>query len=294
MKLTLEAIKIIDTIAKSGSFTKASEILHKAPSTISYSVSKIEEQMGIQFFERNGPHVTLTAMGGILLEEGRVLLTAVSDLEERLHKMAKGVEESITIVIDAIFPIEVFYPLLAEFKKSAVSTEVNLIREVLTGSWEALLKFRADLVIAFGEGPTGGGYSTYPIGVIPFVFCIAPNHPLAKIDKELTKQDLLEYMGIVLADSARYFPTHSAGLFEGQKRITVNTLADKIQLQVAGIGHGFLPKHSVKHLLRTGALIEKPVKERHKDATIYLAWRTHDNGLALNWWKEALSGNWIN
>lgn len=294
MKLTLEAIKIIDTIAKSGSFTKASEILHKAPSTISYSVSKIEEQMGIQFFERNGPHVTLTAMGGILLEEGRVLLTAVSDLEERLHKMAKGVEESITIVIDAIFPIEVFYPLLAEFKKSAVSTEVNLIREVLTGSWEALLKFRADLVIAFGEGPTGGGYSTYPIGVIPFVFCVAPNHPLAKIDKELTKQDLLEYMGIVLADSARYFPTHSAGLFEGQKRITVNTLADKIQLQVAGIGHGFLPKHSVKHLLRTGALIEKPVKERHKDATIYLAWRTHDNGLALNWWKEALSENWIN
>lgn len=294
MKLTLEAIKIIDTIAKSGSFTKASEILHKAPSTISYSVSKIEEQMGIQFFERNGPHVTLTAMGGILLEEGRVLLTAVSDLEERLHKMAKGVEESITIVIDAIFPIEVFYPLLAEFKKSAVSTEVNLIREVLTGSWEALLKFRADLVIAFGEGPTGGGYSTYPIGVIPFVFCIAPNHPLAKIDKELTKQDLLEYMGIVLADSARYFPTHSAGLFEGQKRITVNTLADKIQLQVAGIGHGFLPKHSVKHLLRTSALIEKPVKERHKDATIYLAWRTHDNGLALNWWKEALSENWIN
>lgn len=294
MKLTLEAIKIIDTIAKSGSFTKASEILHKAPSTISYSVSKIEEQMGIQFFERNGPHVTLTAMGGILLEEGRVLLTAVSDLEERLHKMAKGVEESITIVIDAIFPIDVFYPLLAEFKKSAVSTEVNLIREVLTGSWEALLKFRADLVIAFGEGPTGGGYSTYPIGVIPFVFCVAPHHPLAKIDRVLTKQDLLEHMGIVLADSARYFPTHSAGLFEGQKRITVNTLADKIQLQVAGIGHGFLPQHSVKHLLRTGALIEKPVQEKHKEATIYLAWRTHDNGLALNWWKEALSENWIN
>lgn len=294
MKLTLEAIKIIDTIAKSGSFTKASEILHKAPSTISYSVSKIEEQMGIQFFERNGPHVTLTAMGGTLLEEGRILLSAVADLEERLQKMAKGVERSITIVIDAIFPMAVFYPLLEKFKQSGVSTEVNLIRETLMGSWEALLKFRADLVIAAGEGPSGGGYSTYPIGMIPFTFCISPNHPLAKIDRILTKQDLLEYPAIVLADSARYLPTHSVSLFEGQKRITVNTLEDKIQLQVAGMGHGFLPKHVVKHYIRTGALIEKSVQELQKEASIYLAWRTHDHGPALTWWREALSENWVN
>lgn len=293
MKLTLEAIKIIDTIAKAGSFTKASEILHKAPSTISYSVSKIEEQMGITFFERSGPHVSLTTMGMVLLEEGRILLTAASDLEARLHKMASGIEVSINIAFDAIFPIALISPLLSKFKASAVDTEVNILREVLTGTWEALLKFRADLVVAVGEGPSGGGYNTYPIGVIPFVCCVSPNHPFANANAPLTKRDLLEHTAIVLADSARYFPLQSAGLFEGQKRITVNTLEDKIQLQVMGLGHGFLPLPSVKHLLRVGSLVEVPVKEIHKEATLYLAWRTHDEGLALNWWREALADNWV-
>lgn len=293
MKLTLEAIKIIDTIAKAGSFTKASEILHKAPSTISYSVSKIEEQMGITFFERSGPHVSLTTMGMVLLEEGRILLTAASDLEARLHKMASGIEVSINIAFDAIFPIALISPLLSKFKASAVDTEVNILREVLTGTWEALLKFRADLVVAVGEGPSGGGYNTYPIGVIPFACCVSPNHPFANAKMPLTKRDLLEHTAIVLADSARYFPLQSAGLFEGQKRITVNTLEDKIQLQVMGLGHGFLPLPSVKHLLRVGSLVEVPVKEIHKEATLYLAWRTHDEGLALNWWREALADNWV-
>lgn len=294
MKLTLEAIKIIDTIAKSGSFSKASEILHKAPSTISYSVAKIEEQMGFKFFERNGPHVTLTDLGAVLLAEGRTVLTAVMDLETRLNKMASGVEVSLNIALDAIFPISRMATLLKRFQSSSVATEVNISREVMMGTWEALMKFRADLIVAVGEGPSGGGYSTYPIGVIPFTFCVAPYHPLAKKEAPLTKCDLLDHTAIIVADSARYMPLRTVGVFEGQKRITVNTLEDKILLQKRGIGHGFLPKYTVRHELKSGELVELPVAEAHKEENLYLAWRTHDDGLALNWWKEALAEEWIN
>lgn len=294
MKLTLEAIKIIDTIAKSGSFSKASEILHKAPSTISYSVAKIEEQMGFKFFERNGPHVILTDLGAVLLEEGRTLLTAVTDLETRLNKMASGVEVSLNIAVDAIFPMERMATLLKRFQASTVATEVNISREVMMGAWEALMKFRADIIVAVGEGPSGGGYSTYPIGVIPFVFCVAPYHPLAQKDEPLVKCDLLDHTAIIVADSARYMPLRTVGVFEGQKRITVNSLEDKILLQKRGIGHGFLPKYAVRHELKSGELVELPVAEAHKEETLYLAWRTHDEGLALKWWREALVEEWIN
>lgn len=293
MKLTLEAIKIIDTIAKSGSFSKASEILHKAPSTISYSVAKIEEQMGFKFFERNGPHVTLTDLGAVLLEEGRTLLTAVTDLETRLNKMAGGVEVSLNLALDAIVPMERVALLLKRFQASSVATEVNISREVMTGTWEALMKFRADVVVAVGEGPSGGGYSTYPIGLVPFIFCVAPYHPLAKKTEPLTRCDLLEHTAIIVADSARYMPLRTVGVYEGQKRITVNTLEDKILLQKRGLGHGFLPKHAIRHELKSGELIELPVVEAHKDENLYLAWRTHDEGLALKWWREAFSEEWI-
>lgn len=47
LKLTLEAIELVDAIARHGSFAGASEQLHKVPSTISYAVSKLEEQLEI-------------------------------------------------------------------------------------------------------------------------------------------------------------------------------------------------------------------------------------------------------
>ena len=45
LRVTLEAIGIIDAIARGGSFAAAAESLHKVPSTISYTVAKLEEQL---------------------------------------------------------------------------------------------------------------------------------------------------------------------------------------------------------------------------------------------------------
>lgn len=66
----------MDTIARHGSFAGAAERLHKVPSTISYAVSKLEEQLGLNLFVRNGPRVSLTPAGEELLKEGRWLLAA--------------------------------------------------------------------------------------------------------------------------------------------------------------------------------------------------------------------------
>ncbi len=52
LKLSLEAIELVDTIARHGSFASAAERLHKVPSTISYAVSKLEEQLGLNLFVR--------------------------------------------------------------------------------------------------------------------------------------------------------------------------------------------------------------------------------------------------
>ncbi len=291
MKLTLEAIQIIDMIANTGSFAKAAEILHKAPSTISYSVAKIEEQLNIQFFERNGPHVTLTPLGQILLNEGRVLLSAANELESRLQKVAQGVEESITLTLDSVFPIESVTSLIREFKQSSCNTHLNINREVMMGVWESLLQLKSDLIIAAGEGPSGGGYRRSPIGRIDFMFCISPSHPLASVNRVLTKNDLLSYPAIVLADSAQYMPLRTAGLYKEQKRIVVTTLEDKIALQLAAIGHGFIPHTIAQRYIESGQLVTKAVMEEHSSETLYLAWRTNDDGKALNWWKERLMAN---
>ena len=67
LKLSLEAIETVDAIDRHGSFAAAAARLNKVPSTISYAVGKLEEQLGMQLFDRKGPRVTLTAAGSEML-----------------------------------------------------------------------------------------------------------------------------------------------------------------------------------------------------------------------------------
>ena len=63
LKLSLEALQIIDAIDRRGSFAKAAQELHRVPSTISYTVARLEEDLDLQVFERHGPRILLTPAG---------------------------------------------------------------------------------------------------------------------------------------------------------------------------------------------------------------------------------------
>ena len=72
--LTLEALLVLDAIDQRGSFASAAEQLNKVPSAISYIVQKLEEQLGVTLFVRQGRRSVLTPAGLHLLEEGRKVL----------------------------------------------------------------------------------------------------------------------------------------------------------------------------------------------------------------------------
>src|SRR5260221_14073780 len=100
LKLSLDAIQVIDAIERFGSFSAAAEHLHKVPSTISYTVTKLEEQLGMELFERHGPRVVLTRVVEEVLKEGRWLVAAAGGLESRLRRIATGYESELRFVHD--------------------------------------------------------------------------------------------------------------------------------------------------------------------------------------------------
>jgi DNA-binding transcriptional LysR family regulator len=65
LKISLDALQIIDAIDRRGSFSAAGKELFRVPSTISYTVSKLEEDLGVQLFDRIGPKAHLTAAEGV-------------------------------------------------------------------------------------------------------------------------------------------------------------------------------------------------------------------------------------
>ena len=289
LRLSLEALQVIDAIDRRGSFAKAAQELHRVPSTVSYIVSKLEDDLALQVFERNGPRVALTPAGRELLKEGRYLLRAALDLEQRVRRIASGWETEVAIAIDSMFAPAALLPDVHDFYGVARQTRLRLVQETLTGTWEALLDRRADLLVGVaGEGPAGGGYVARPIGQMHFVFAVAPGHALALATEPLGRAQLQEHRAVVVADSARNMAPRTVGLAFGQDTLAVPTMQAKLAFQVAGFGFGFLPEPCARAAIAAGLLVEKQVEERRAPETFYIAWRTGEEGAALRWWRERM------
>lgn len=287
-KISLEALEVIDAIARKGSFAAAAESLHRVPSAITYTVRNLEEAMGVTLFDRSGHRAVLTESGEELLREGRHLLRAANELELRVKRVATGVETELSVALSDLLRIEAIYPILQDFYAEGFGTRIRLLREVFGGSWDALISGRADISIgAPGEGPPGGGYSSRALGNLEFVFAIAPHHPLAQLPEPLQNEDIRQYRSVSAADSSRNLPPRTSGILSGQDVLTLPDMQSKLAAQIAGLGVGYLPRAlAERHAIR-GELVIRRVAENRPEAQGYLAWRS-GGGKAQQWLLKRL------
>src|SRR5258705_11605301 len=96
LKISLEGLQVLDAIDRRGSIAGAAAELHRVPSTISYAVAKLEQDLGVAVFERAGPRISPTPAGRELLKEGRYLLKTALDLEHRVRPVGTRWEAPIS------------------------------------------------------------------------------------------------------------------------------------------------------------------------------------------------------
>jgi len=289
-RITLDALEVMDAIARRGSFAAAAEELFRVPSAITYTVQRLEADLGVELFDRSGHRARLTTAGQELLEQGRHLLRAAGELEARVQRVAKGWEPVLRIVYDDTLRADRLFALAERFYGLGSGTRLKLAVEVLGGGWDALVSGRADLAIGVsGEGPAGGGYALRPMGRLDFVFCVAPGHPLANVPEPLTSEALLAHRAVAVADSSRNLPPRTTGLLSGQDILTVSSMAAKRQAQELGLGVGYLPRHLAADCLAAGTLLEREVDAPKPAAELCYAWCSSASAKALEWWLDALA-----
>jgi DNA-binding transcriptional LysR family regulator len=93
---------------------------------------------------------------------------------------------------------------------------------------------------------------------------------------------------VSVADSVRLLQARSVGLLFGQDTLTVPDMQTKSDFQLAGLGFGFLPEAWARPAIAAGRLVVKEVEEPKPDETLFMAWRTGEEGAALKWWRERL------
>ncbi|RIX47624.1 MAG: LysR family transcriptional regulator [Rhodocyclales bacterium GT-UBC] len=291
MRISLDILQVLDAIDRHGSFSAAAAALHRVPSALSHAVAKLESDLGVTLFIREGRRATLNEAGRTLLNDGRHLLRAAGELERRVQRIATGWEVELRIAIDAIIPVERIYPLLERFYAAGHATQIRLTYEVLGGTWDALATDRADLVIgAPGDMPARGGIASRLLCThSDFVFAIAPNHPLAKWEGVIPSSEIVRHRATVIADTSQELAARSVGLIDGQDTLRVPDIRAKASAQVAGLGIGHLPRWLAAPEIAAGRLVEKEIAEPRPSMPLHLAWRNRQVGLALRWFIDALA-----
>ncbi|MZK87793.1 LysR family transcriptional regulator [Citrobacter amalonaticus] len=292
MKPLLDVLIILDALEKEGSFAAASAKLYKTPSALSYTVHRLESDLNIQILDRSGHRARFTRTGQMLLEKGREVLHTVRELEKQAIKLHEGWENELVIGVDDTFPFSLLAPLIESFYQHHSVTRLKFINGVLGGSWDALIQGRADIIVgAMHEPPSSSDFSVARLGELEQIFAVAPHHPLAEEAEPLSRSAIKRYRAIVVGDSSPLAAAAATQLLDDQEAITVFDFKTKLELQISGLGCGYLPRYLAQRFLESGALIEKKVAAQILFEPVWMGWNEQTAGLASAWWRDAILAN---
>ncbi|EGU47037.1 LysR family transcriptional regulator [Vibrio ichthyoenteri ATCC 700023] len=288
--ITLEALHILDAIDRRGSFASAANELDRAPSSLSYQIQKLEQDLDIMIFDRSGHKAAFTQAGKLILEQGRNILSATEKLVNDASVLANGWELDITLAFDGIIPIDNFFPMV-DALGSVSSTRVRLQEEILAGCWEALENGRADILVCPKLETIPVDVKSETIGQLKMTWVAAKDHYVHKRVGEFDDQARQKYRVIAIADTAREQPAMSVNVLQKQPRLTVSNFSAKVDALKSGLGIGTLPSTIAEQLIAQGVL-QEIVGTEQREIELIMAWKRNQIGEAKSWCIQYLKKHW--
>ncbi|NNF04364.1 MAG: LysR family transcriptional regulator [Rhodothermales bacterium] len=129
--LSIDHLRSFVTIAETGSYTRAAELLFRTQPALSHQINKLEGQLGSRILDRSGRELKLTEAGTVLLDYARRILSLNEEALDRLNivqtagSLRVGVLEEV-----ANGPL---VDLLTRFGRLCTNIEIELL---VSTSWE--------------------------------------------------------------------------------------------------------------------------------------------------------------
>jgi DNA-binding transcriptional LysR family regulator len=252
---TLRQLQILDSAARTLSFSRTSEALHLTQPAVSMQMKHLAELAGLPLFERVGRRLHLTEAGQELARHAREVLRLVEQADDALAALRglRGGRIRVAVTSTAKY----FAPkLISLFARRHPEVKVRLTvnnREVVI---RALAANEVDLAI-MGKPPDGLETVAAEFAAHPFVVVAAPDHPLARrrsvpLSAFAAETFLVREPGSgTRAAMERFFAAHGV---EIQVGMTLDSNETIKQAVMAGMGLSFISRHTVGLELSVGAL----------------------------------------
>ncbi|ROR34309.1 LysR family transcriptional regulator [Inmirania thermothiophila] len=272
--VTLDQWNTFVAVVEQGGFAQAAKYLGCSQSAVSYNVGKLQERLGVQLFAIEGRKAILTDAGRSLLDRARALVQDALALEAQARQYIEGYEAEIRLVVDKAFPTDILVAALGRFARTCKDTLVHLEEAVTTRVEEAVVRGQTDL----GIGSTvPKDYLADHLLDIRLVAVAHPEHPLHKLRRPLTREDLMQETQVVISDSWASRKADSSWVGTSGKWY-VASLETSLAVIRSGAGYGWLPKHMIEEAVRRGELKPLPLAQgKSRRVPLYLIY-TRDYG----------------
>ncbi|MEG3639664.1 LysR family transcriptional regulator [Magnetococcus sp. PR-3] len=268
--MTLEQLRVLDTIVQCGGFRPAAEQLHRSQSALSMALRNLEDQLGLQLFDRSGYRPVLTPQGHALHQQAQLVLQRADSLKNLAQQLANGAEPELKIAITALAYMPPILKQIQHVSLKTPHTKLTVLMENMNGTLERLEDGDVDMVIT-EQQPQAAHYTLHPIQKSQMVPVIGTNTSRATNTEILNKEDLEGWVQVVVRDTSRHTAPMSAGLLSGANHWVVNDFQMKKQIIEAGLGWGNMPIHLVEESLKEGKLLQLEGEDFHTiDLPIYV------------------------
>ena len=235
---------VVREVEKHGSLTAAAEVLCLTQSALSHSIKKLEAQLGMEIWRREGRHLRLTQAGQYVLALANQVLPQLELAEERLREFAQGGRGTLRIGIECHPCYRWLLNAVAPFLGAWPNVEVDVKQKVQFGGIEALFGYEIDLLVT--PDPVFKPELRFePVFDYEQVLAVAKSHALAGAN-HVEPQQLRDEVLITYPVSTDRLDVYTQFLLPAgatpKKQKTVENTDIMMQLVASGRGVAALPR----------------------------------------------------
>lgn len=251
MNSTLDEWDVVRAIVRLGGYAAAARHLHRSQSTVSYTIAKLQEKIGVQIFTLEGRKACLTEFGRVLLAQAEPHLSGFEQLEQRARSLASGGESEIRISVDSLFPNHRLFATFAEFSRRFPHVHLKLRQAPLMTPDVEFSTHDAHLCIS---GIISREYFVHPVLEIRMIAVARWDHPLHQLKRQVYRADMLGHT-MVNIEGANAGTTKRQPLPPTQRHIAVTTIEAAVDAVRCGFCFGWLPAYRIQPALDSGELV---------------------------------------
>ena len=258
--LSLDQVRSFIAAVDEGSFSAAGRKLGRVQSAVSDMVRGLEDQLGVDLFDRTGRYPQLTSAGSALLANAREIVANVDAMKSRAKGISTGLEPELSVVIDVLFPIHVIADAARDFRDRFPGVPLRLYVEALGGTFQLLLDKRVSVGIVGSLPMLPPGIVSEALAGVAFATVAAADHPLAAYKGMIPRSELSKHVQIVLTDRTNLSEGRQFGVMSPQTWRLADLFA-KHAFLLNSLGWGGMPRHAVEADIKIGRLAELDIED---------------------------------